>query len=82
MAIAHYSYANDKDDHLDRVAIITLLCVAPLWFVYFLTLMIFRLRHAGKICSGDYVSERLLTHNYLEPYIHNNGLFLWSAIVG
>ena len=29
------------------------------WFGYFLTLMSVRLRHAGKVCSGDYLPDRL-----------------------
>ena len=51
------------------------------WFGYFLCLMSVRLRHAGKVCSGDYLPERLLFHDNISPYLHNQGLFLWYAII-
>ena len=41
------------------------------WIGYFLTLMSVRLRHAGKVCSGDYLENRLLFYENLPPYLHN-----------
>ena len=51
------------------------------WFGYFLCLMSVRLRHAGKVCSGDFLPNRLLFGENTPPYLHNQGLFLWYAIV-
>lgn len=51
------------------------------WASYFLTLLIMRLRHEGKVCSGDYMSNPRLIVDDGTPYIHNNGLFLWYAMI-
>ena len=40
-----------------------------------------RTRHAGKVCSGDYLGDHWLDHNLTAPYIQNNGLFLWYALL-
>ena len=70
---------------LNRYGADWLLCPAILlglsWFGYFLCLMSVRLRHAGKVCSGDYLENRLQLHLDQPPYIHNIGLFLWYAII-
>ena len=50
---------------------------------HFLTLMILRWRHAGKVCSGDYYSEvnRFSLFEANAPYLHNAGSFYYYAII-
>ncbi len=81
MAAAHHAHANEKHNRFE-FCVKWLFLFGPLWLVYFLTMIIFRLRHAGKVCSGDYLPERFIIEPDESPYIHSNGLFLWSAIVG
>ena len=56
------------------------------WLAHFLTLMIMRWRHAGKVCSGDYLDmaetgfSRYALTGVDPPYIHETGSFLWYAI--
>ena len=56
------------------------------YLAHFLTLMIMRWRHAGKICSGDYLDSdetgfsRWSLIGTKEPYIHETGSFLFYAI--
>ena len=53
-----------------------------LWACYYLTLLVMRLRHAGKVCSGDYLDHPRLFDNVVNsPYIHDNGLFLWYSMI-
>ena len=53
-----------------------------LWCCYFLTLMIMRLRHAGCVCSGDFLPDKRLFHSEADPtYIHDNGNFLWYVMI-
>lgn len=51
------------------------------WACYFLTLIIMRIRHEGKVCSGDYLANPRLFMDDGSPYIHDNGLFLWYAMI-
>ena len=64
-------------------------CLAILAFItgcsyigHFLTLMILRWRHAGKVCAGDYLSDpnRFAILGEKEPYLHDTGSFLFYAI--
>ena len=58
-------------------------CVIGLsWISHFLTLMIMRWRHAGKVCSGDYLTDinRYAIHAEKPPYLHDTGSFLFYAI--
>ena len=74
----HIGHVFDKEGILTISAIgmmVSMFC----WFVYFLTMNIFRLRHAGKVCSGDYLPDRLNFYEDADPYIHDNGAFLWYA---
>ena len=50
---------------------------------HFLTMMILRWRHAGKTCSGDYLSDpsRFSLFEAVPPYLHNAGSFLFYAIL-
>ena len=52
-------------------------------FAHFITLMVMRWRHAGKVCSGDYVTEvnRFSLFDTNPPYLHNAGSFLFYAII-
>ena len=54
-----------------------------LWLAHFLTMMIMRWRHAGKVCSGDYLDEpnRYSLFDAKEPYLHNAGSFLYYTII-
>ncbi len=79
MLYAHYKFSTD------RYGAEWLACPALLlainWFGYFLTVMSVRLRHAGKVCSGDYLPNRLLFADNTPPYLHNEGLFIWYAML-
>jgi len=81
MAAANDAESNEKHNRFE-FCVKWLFLFGPLWLVYFLTMIIFRLRHAGKVCSGDYLLERFIIEPDESPYIQSNGLFLWSAIVG
>ena len=52
-------------------------------FAHFLTMMILRWRHAGKVCSGDYLDtpNRYSLFDAQEPYLHNAGSFIYYAIM-
>ena len=56
--------------------------LSPSWFTHFITLMVMRWRHAGKVCSGDYldVPNRYSLFDAKEPYLHDTGSFLYYAI--
>ena len=49
---------------------------------HFITLMVMRFRHAGKVCSGDYleVPNRYSLFDATEPYLHDVGSFLYYAM--
>ena len=49
---------------------------------HFLTLMIMRWRHAGKVCSGDYLESpnRYSLFDSKANYLHDTGSFLYYAI--
>ena len=52
-------------------------------FAHFITLMVMRWRHAGKVCSGDYETDvnRYSLFEANNPYLHNAGSFLFYAII-
>ena len=54
----------------------------PIYIVHFMTMMIMRWRHAGKVCSGDYLDEpnRYSLFDAKEPYLHDAGSFLFYTI--
>ena len=79
LMIAHFSLWRDR--YGAEWIICPAVVLAINWVGYFLCLMSVRLRHAGKVCSGDYLPNRLLFNENLSPYIHNSGLFLWYAII-
>ena len=57
--------------------------IGTLWLTNLLTVMIFRWRHAGKVCSGDFLTEeerRILHLEPQEPYLIDTGFFLLMAI--
>ena len=45
-----------------------------------LMVMIYRWRHAGKVCSGDYLPEKYAFQEAPEPYAADAGFFLLVAI--
>ncbi len=52
------------------------------WCSYYLTLLTMRLRHTGMVCSGDYLDQpHLFIKGQDAPYIHDEGLFLWYAMI-
>merc|ERR1712187_958972 len=48
-------------------------CGALAWFI---TGMVFRWRHIGKVCSGEYVENKDLLIGPLNPYLWNSGKFM------
>ena len=56
--------------------------LGPSYFSHFITLMVMRFRHAGKVCSGDYleVPNRYSLFDATEPYLHDAGSFLYYAM--
>ena len=83
MMYAHCRAAcEDYYDPSDLIAL-WLFFLFVVWCCYFLTLMIMRLRLAGRVCSGDYLANpRLFRADDPSPYIHDNGNFLWYAMIG
>ena len=60
-----------------------LMCIEIIcWFGFFITMQIFRFRHAGKVCSGDFLDARWDISKPPEaPYLLQQGIFLWYACV-
>jgi len=79
LILAHFVLWNDR--YGGEWLICPAVLLALNWFGYFLCLMSVRLRHAGKVCSGDYLPNRLQFNEYQSPYLHNSGLFLWYAMI-
>ena len=52
-------------------------------FTHFIVMMVLRWRHAGKVCSGDYLDtpNRYSLFDAQEPYLHNAGSFIYYAIL-
>ena len=77
-----FSFDSNYRPHVLTIGIFFFFVVA--WFSYYLTLLTMRLRHSGKVCSGDYLAH---PYNFTRgqddaPYIHDEGLFLWYAMIG
>ena len=54
---------------------------AFMYVTYMLLVMIFRWRHDGKVCSGDYLESRAWDDwDQQEPYVRNAGSFLLIVI--
>ena len=79
-----FMFYKDIDSVLDNFLGAIGISVLPgiCWFTHFLTMMIMRWRHAGKVCSGDYldVPNRYSLFDATEPYLHDAGSFLFYAI--
>ena len=56
--------------------------LAVSWLSHLITMMVMRWRHAGKVCSGDYLDDinRFAIHAEKPPYLHDTGSFLYYAI--
>ena len=74
-------FSLDKYHRIKDAFFLWFLVLFLMWVNCFLMLLIFRLRHAGKVCSGDYLEPKRLIAHEESPYIHNNGLFLWYVMV-
>ena len=50
---------------------------------HFITMMVLRWRHAGKTCSGDFLTtpNRYSLFDAQAPYLHDAGSFLYYAII-
>ena len=55
-------------------------CTMLVYATNMLMAMIYRWRHAGKVCSGDYLDERYAFMEAPEPYAADAGFFLLLAI--
>ena len=67
---------------LDDCMYTTLLFGAALWLVLFITMQIFRFRHAGKVCSGDYQPDPWSFYRDPNPpYMFEQGQFIWWSII-
>lgn len=64
-------------------SIISLLGLAYLvQFVAFIMNHVYRLRHAGKVCSGDYLSDaERQDETILAGYVKEKGAFLWGWLL-
>ena len=56
------------------------MCTSLVYATNMLMAMIYRWRHAGKVCSGDYRDERYAFMEAPEPYAADAGFFLLLAI--
>ena len=57
-------------------------CEACIWLIFFITSQIFRFRHAGKVCSGDFLDGRWDFSKSAEaPYLLQQGVFPWYACI-
>ena len=67
----------------NEVVTLPIVVTALSHFVHFITMMILRWRHAGKVCSGDYLDtpNRYSLFDAQEPYLHNAGSFIYYAIL-
>ena len=73
---------NGENGCLTPVLAVSACIIGISWFSHFLTLMILRWRHAGKVCAGDYLTDvnRYALHGDKPPYLHDTGSFLYYAI--
>ena len=55
-------------------------CVPFVYSTNMLMAMIYRWRHAGKVCSGDYLPDKFAFKEAPEPYVADAGFFLVCAI--
>ena len=69
-------------DIKDTLLLIATMILGPSYMSHFITLMVMRWRHAGKVCSGDYldIPNRYSLFDAKEPYLHDAGSFLYYAI--
>ena len=65
----HYMYAKDNYIEESGIEILLFLGMIALYPCYILTLIIMRTRHAGKVCSGDYIGDHWLNKNQDATYI-------------
>ena len=76
----HRIYAY-KIHYSEKLLDIYLYVFVALYPCYWLTMFIMRTRHAGKVCSEDYLPHRWTAHDQeVLPYIHIEGLFLCYAM--
>ena len=75
-------FFDDIDEHeaLKGGALALLICDH---MAHFITMMVMRWRHAGKVCSGDYFTDvnRYSLFDANAPYLHDAGSFLFYAIM-
>ncbi len=83
MIKTHVKMSWNSDYRPREWTVIVFIFFMVIWFSYYLTLLTMRLRHSGKVCSGDYLNNpHLFTHGKDAPYIHDEGLFLWYSMIG
>ena len=57
-------------------------CLAASYVSHFITMAVMRLRHAGRVCSGDFSDEFpfLKLGTQQEPYLHQTGTWLFYSL--
>jgi uncharacterized membrane protein YbhN (UPF0104 family) len=50
-------------------------------FVAFIMMHVYRLRHTGKVCAGDYLTEEEWQKEDLSLYLDRRGEFLWGWLL-
>ena len=79
----HLKCIRDRSYYISDGKIIWFLFLFAVWLSYYLTLITMATRHAGQVCSGYFLPNKRLIRAAVEPpYIKDNGLFLWYAMVG
>ena len=79
----HLKFITASNYYLSDGWSIWFLFLFVVWLSYYLTLVTMATRHAGQVCSGYFLPNKRLIRPAVEPpYIKDNGLFLWYAMVG
>ena len=81
----HAALAYDNDYEISGSFFFLGLASIVMWLVYYFTLLVMRLRHAGLVCSGQYLGHPHTFHNGViagPPYIKENGTFMYYAMIG
>ena len=68
---------------VSEIVALPMVVVGMSHFTHFIVMMVLRWRHAGKVCSGDYLDtpNRYSLFDAEEPYLHNAGSFIYYAIL-
>ena len=73
---------NKKFHRHNRTNFLCMMVNVAMWLTFMLMVAIYRWRHAGRVCSGDYIEERSIVSDpgsyldYRYPYIIDTGFYL------